>query len=470
MTLLPFSTPSWGRGFPATALFALLGLLLVSGCGSDPKVAKTADDTQESTPLDAGEYEGTPAPLFPLGALPDTNIWGDDFVGPVRPATPATPYVALLLPLSGEHAAVGQALLNAAQLAVFEIAGDEFVLIVRDTKGTPQGARKAARSALASGASLILGPLFATSVRPVAEEARTRGVNVIAFSNDVSVAGDGVFVMGLSPQSQVRRVIDFTSSQGIRRYAVFAPASPYGITVISALRDAVQANSVELSRVVAYNPDEADPSQQVRTLAQYDTRHEALLKERALLENKTDEDSLAQLAELETLDTIGEPDFDAVLLPVGGKSLMTLAPLLAFYDIDPVQVKFLGTAFWDDPRLSSETSLHGGWFAAPPPELWRQFRQRYRQTYSAEPVRIASLAYDASALAAVLSRTAAAAGRAPDFSGVSIAQPSGFAGMDGIFRFLPDGRIQRGLAVLEMGPNGVEVLDFAPQTFEELIN
>ncbi len=293
---------------------------------------------------------------------------------------------------------------------------------------------------------------------------------MIAFSNDPSVAGDGVFVMGLSPRSQVRRVVDFTSRQGVRRFAVFAPASPYGIAVITALRDAVDANDVELSRVVASNPDEPDPSLQVRTLAQYDARHEALLEQREELEEKEDAESQALLEQLENRDTLGSPDFDAVLLPVGGKSLMTLAPLLAFYDIDPVEVKFLGTAFWDDPRLATETSLHGGWFAAPPPELWERFRERYRLTYNAEPVRIASLAYDAAALAAVLSRTAEAAGRLPDFSPAAIAQPSGFSGMDGIFRFLPNGQIQRGLAVLELGPNGVEVLDFAPQSFEELLN
>ena len=439
------------------ALLAALALFILSGCATDPKL------TNESLTAQPGQ------PLFPPGVLPG-NIWGDDFVGPVRPVSPSTPYVALLLPLTGEHAPIGQALLNAAQLAVFEIAGDEFVLIVRDTKGTPQGARKAARSALASGASLILGPLFATSVQTVAQEARARGVSVIAFSNDPSVAGDGVFVMGLSPRSQVRRVVDFTSRQGVRRFAVFAPASPYGIAVITALRDAVDANDVELSRVVAYNPDEPDPSLQVRTLAQYDARHEALLEQREELEEKEDAESQALLEQLENRDTLGSPDFDAVLLPVGGKSLMTLAPLLAFYDIDPVEVKFLGTAFWDDPRLATETSLHGGWFAAPPPELWERFRERYRLTYNAEPVRIASLAYDAAALAAVLSRTAEAAGRLPDFSPAAIAQPSGFSGMDGIFRFLPNGQIQRGLAVLELGPNGVEVLDFAPQSFEELLN
>jgi hypothetical protein len=133
-------------------------------------------------------------------------------------------------------------------------------------------------------------------------------------------------------------------------------------------------------------------------------------------------------------------------------------------------VQFLGTAFWADARLGSEVTLQGGWFAAPPPALWDEFKKRYEAVYGKEPVRIASLTYDATALAAVLSRNAATTGQAPDFSSLAITQPSGFAGMDGIFRFLPTGEIQRGLAVLQMTKAGLEVLDPAPQSFEELIN
>ena len=130
----------------------------------------------------------------------------------------------------------------------------------------------------------------------------------------------------------------------------------------------------------------------------------------------------------------------------------------------------MGTAFWADPRLGSEVTLQGGWFAAPPPAMWEEFKVRYEATYKSQPVKIASLAYDATALAAVLTRRATDAGRVPDFSTAAITQASGFAGMDGIFRFLPNGEIQRGLAVLEMTENGLVLLDAAPQNFEELIN
>jgi ABC-type branched-subunit amino acid transport system substrate-binding protein len=429
---------------------ALAAGLLLAACAG-PTVTKDATEAQAET--QAAPEETTS--LFPPGVLSSDGTWGPDFVGPLRPATPATPYVGLLLPLSGPHADVGQAMLNAAQLAVFEISGDQFVLIVRDTQGTPEGARRAARSALQAGASLILGPLFATSVRAVAMEARPRGVNVLAFSNDVSVAGNGIYVMGLSPRGQISRVVDYASRQGLRRYAVLAPESPYGWTVLAAMQSVVERNGDELTSIAVYDPLE-DPSPHVRALANYDERHKALLDVRQQLEGRDDAAAKRQLEELEHVDTVGSPDFDAVLVPVGGKNLMTLAPLLAY-------------SFWADSRLGSEVTLQGGWFAAPPPGLWEAFKERYQATFRSEPVRVASLAYDATALAAVLVRNATDLGRAPDFSRTTLTQASGFAGMDGIFRFLPNGEIQRGLAVLEMTRDGLVVLDPAPQSFEELI-
>ena len=202
-------------------------------------------------------------------------------------------------------------------------------------------------------------------------------------------------------------------------------------------------------------------------LADYDARHADLVAQRKLLAEREDEASQLALERLEGLDTIGAPDFDAVLLPQGGKRLQAIAPLLAYYDVDPAEVRYLGTAHWDDVRLGTEPALAGGWFTAPPPALWRSFRDRYKETYNKVPPRIAALAYDATALAAVLTRRALETGRDPDFGPDVLTQPSGFAGIDGVFRFLPTGEVQRRLAVLELRRGGFQVLDRAPNDFRQ---
>lgn len=434
----------------------LAGLLALAACGGKPTVQAPLPPVQAA-----------PAPLRPSEDLPplsavspsDATVTAIDLGGPIK--------VGLLLPLSGRYARIGEAMLNAAQLALFDIADEDFSLVVRDTGGTPQGAVEAGRAVMAENVRLILGPLFATSVDAIAPEARAGQIPVIAFSNDRSVAGSGVYVMGLAPQPQIDRMIAYASKQGLSRFAVMAPSSPYGQAVVMALQESVQRYGVSLSRVVTYPPDTADVTLEVRNLADYDMRHAALLDQRRVLAARGDDAAKLALKRLDGLDTLGQPDFDAVILPEAGKRLQVIAPSLAYYDIDPAEVRFLGTSIWEDPNLGREPSLAGGWFAAPQPELWQGFAGRYKDTFGDTPPRVVSLAYDATALAAVLARGAAKESTSFAYEDITITQPSGFAGIDGVFRFLPDGVTQRRLAVLELMPDGYKVIDPAQQGFQD---
>lgn len=375
---------------------------------------------------------------------------------------------ALLVPLTGKHAPLGRSLLNAATLAVFDIADPSFALIVRDTGGTPAGAKAALRSALDSGASLILGPLLAESAVAIAPEAQAVNVNVVTFSNNSAIAGNNLFTMGHLPRAQVDRVVDYASRQGLRTFGVLAPETPYGNAAVDALRSAVRRNDATISRVMYYSESMPDISAEVRALADYDARRQDLMDERKKLAARDDEASRLALTRLQDLDTLGEPRFDALMLPEGGARLLSIAPLLPFYDVDPSQVRFLGTALWHDQSLPNEPTLVGGWFAAPLTKSWDTFSQRYRASFEDEPPRLASLGYDAAALAIVLAK--GANGVDDPFSSERLLQSNGFSGVDGIFRFLPSGEIERGLAVLEVRRDGFRVLDASPASFERLIN
>lgn len=451
------------------AIAVLIACALTLQACQAPREAKQASSSQTTVPE---------APTKPVDPGPGTSV--ESTLPPVATGEAARPAdidltapdseirVALLLPLTGRHAKLGEAMLNAAQLALFEIADDRFALVVQDTGGTPQGAQAAASAVIGQGAGLILGPIFSTSVQAMSAEARRSGVNVVTFSNNAAIAGDGIFVMGLDPQSQVDRVVSYSSQQGLQRFAILAPSGAYGSTVMSALRESVARSGGQMSRTATYNPALGDASAEVRSLAEYDGRRQRLIAEKQRLAGRSDSASKQALRGLQGRDTYGPPSYDAVMLPVAGKTLLALAPLLPFYDVDPKEVRYLGTALWDDPQLGSEPALVGGWFAAPPPNLWQSFKQRYNSTYGKSPPRLASLAYDATALAAVLAGRAIASGQPRAFDQDSITQPSGFSGVDGIFRFLPSGRSQRGLAVLELQRGGSRVLDPAPASFENL--
>jgi ABC-type branched-subunit amino acid transport system substrate-binding protein len=416
---------------------------------AQPPVAEGAPTPQESY-----EIITEPLELFqePLAALPS----------PVK--------VGLLLPLSGPRADVGRALLNAAELALFDLGGERFTLVVRDTKGTPQGAAAAAESALADQAALLLGPLFSTSAeaaKPIVDAAE---VPMITFSNNTAIAGPLTFVMGVTPRTQVDRVIDYAVSQGLRRFAVLAPENAYGQMVVRSLQEAVLRNGVELSRAVFYDPQSTDVSAEVQVLADFNQRRSAADAQRRDLQGRTDEAAQRALQRLQGVETVGDLPFDSVLLPASGQQLLSVAPLLAYHDVDASQVRFLGTALWEDPQLLSEPTLQGGWFPAPPPDLWNNFRERYEQAFGSTPPRVASLGYDAVALAAVLEQRGASAGAFLPYTPAAITQSVGFAGIDGIFRFLPNGHVQRGLAVLEIRRNGFVERDPAPSAFPREIN
>jgi ABC-type branched-subunit amino acid transport system substrate-binding protein len=398
------------------------------------------------------------------------------------PGVIAVTRVAILLPLSGPEAKLGQALLNASQLALFSLAGDGFALLPVDTGGTPEGAEAAARSALEDGAKLILGPVFASSVAAASPHTRAAGRQMVAFSNDRSVAGNGVYIMGFTPETQIGRVAAYAAARGVKRLAALLPEGVYGNRVEQSLRTAAALSGMTVNRVARYGAlDNQSLSPIVRRFANYDVRRSVLLDRRKELEGKTDEASLRALKRLEGLDTLGDVDFDAVLMPEGAGVLRALAPLLPFYDVEPRKVRMLGTAQWDDPRLATEPALFGGWFPAPAPGARQAFETLYEKTYGTNPPRLASLAYDATALAAVLTRTRGpaaqlAAGPAPGAPAPTSFQPvftldaltaaNGFSGVDGIFRLLPSGLVERGLAVMEVRNRRFVVVSPAPTTFQ----
>ncbi len=353
---------------------------------------------------------------------------------------------ALLAPLSGQFESSGKAMVNAAQLALFDIADDRFNLIPIDTRGTAEGAAAAARQALAQGADIVLGPLFSHEVRAAGPLAREQDVPMLAFTTDRAAVGNGVYALGILPATQVERVVAYARSQGRERIALLAPANDYGYAVADALKGAVLATGARLVKAEFYDPTARDHTQVVRRFTEYDARTHGRPQD--------------------SHDPAPPPPFDAVLIPDSGTQLRTVAALVTYYEVDPTAVKFLGTLLWNDPRLAREAALEGGWYPAPPTADHENFAQRYARAFgpmpSAQVGSVASLAYDATALAATLARQGSG-----DYPAEALTSASGFAGVDGIFRLLPDGGSERGLAVREIARGGSREIDPAPQAFTQ---
>jgi len=407
--------PDHGR----RAIATLLALALLSACmppegkPPGPPLVGAPPPGPVAQPQ-AGQVQppppGNPAPQTTTGPSPEAA------------ATEGRIKVALLVPLSGANKSVGQAMLDAGNMALFEVSSD-VALLPRDTGNSPEGARAAANNAVTSGAALILGPVFSASVPPVREAAEPAQIDVIAYSTDAAVAGGSVFVMGFLPVQQVDRVVGYAKSRGLGKLAALVPDNPYGVAVSSEIGLVRDKLAMAAPRIL-----------------------------------KLDKDPKA------ALDSLAADPPDMLLIALGGDQLRALAPVLADY-LQQHPTQLLGTGLWDDPTLGQVPALAGGWYPGPLPDGFAAFEARFQQTYNYRPPRIATLAYDSVALAAAIAK--GALGNPRPFSRDVLMQPNGFLGIDGSFRFLASGLSERNLAILTVSANGPEVADPPPASFDK---
>ncbi|WID94496.1 penicillin-binding protein activator [Bosea vestrisii] len=333
--------------------------------------------------------------------------------------------VGLILPLTaeGSGATVGNSLKNAAEMALAEFPGADLTLLVKDDRGTPDGAQAAAQEALREGAELIIGPLFAPSVQAVGQVARGAGKPVMAFSSDSNVASRGIYLLSFPPENDVNRVIAYASAQGRKSFAALVPETAYGKVVEGAFQQAVANHAARVVVIERFGSDQNSMRAAATRLAP----------------------ALQQA--------------DALFVPGDAATMPTLGLLLQQAGYDPAKVKPLGTGVWNDANVARVPAIQGGWFASPDTAGFNAFSGRYQKRFNSAPTRTATLSYDAVSLAAALARTQGS----QRFSESVLTNASGFAGADGVFRFRPDGLNERGLAVLELRNGQIVTVNAAPR-------
>jgi ABC-type branched-subunit amino acid transport system substrate-binding protein len=335
--------------------------------------------------------------------------------------------VGLILPLSaqGNAGLAAASMKNAAEMALFEFNNPNIQLLVKDDGGSTQGAQQAAQQAVNEGAELIIGPLFAQAVGATAQVARARGIPVIGFSTDTNVAARGVYLLSFLPETDVNRIVEYAVSQGKRSFAALIPENAYGGVAEAAFQQAVARRGGRVVAIERYPADPARMQEAARKVAQAAVRA------------------------------------DSIFIPDGADGAPQVVNALVTSGINLRRVQLLGTGLWDDQRIYANASLNGGLFAAPDGAGFANFSKRYSARYGQEPARTATLAYDAVALVAALVKTQGA----QRFSEQVLTNPSGFAGIDGVFRFRADGTNERGLAVMRVTPSGSQVVAPPPRVF-----
>lgn len=335
--------------------------------------------------------------------------------------------VGLVLPLSagGNAGIAAQSMKNAAEMALAEFNNPDIQLLAKDDGGTAAGALSATQQAISEGAEIILGPLFAQSVASTGQIARQSGRPVIAFSTDTSVATRGVYLLSFLPESDVDRIVGYAASTGKRSFMALVPDNAYGTVVEAAFNQAVARRS---GRIVAIQRYPLDKAQRAGAIS-----------------------AVAQAAG--TADALFIPD---------GSDAAELVDALSASGVNVKRLQLLGSGLWADPSIASSPALQGAWYPTSDPAGFRAFATRYRKRFNnQDPVQTSTLAYDAVALVAALTKTHGA----QRFSEETLTAPSGFAGIDGVFRFRADGTNERGLAVMRLTSSGGQVIAAPPKSF-----
>jgi branched-chain amino acid transport system substrate-binding protein len=360
---------------------------------------------------------------------------------------------AILVPLTGPRASIGQVLLQAAQLALSADSG--LSLDVLDTGGTATGAAKAAQTAITNQDSLILGPLTSVETAAVAPIARGAGIPVLAFTNDASQSQPGVWPLGISPDQQIRRLVAAAQAQEKTQFAGLLPDSDFGRAMAAALLKETQAAGLPAPNIRMHSSGMGGVTQATRVLADYADRRgpiEAKIKAARALGTADGRRAARELAKT----PIPPPSFNILVLADTGDTLQEIAAVLPYYDVDHSSVQIVGPALWAD-RSSGSAAVQGAWYAAPDSSSRSNLVRDYAAKFGNPPPLLADLAFDSAAIAKVVLGP----------GGIDIAaltQPGGFVGSDGWFALLPDGQVKRGLAVFKIERTGPELIDPAPQS------
>jgi len=343
------------------------------------------------------------------------------------PVTPDLPSdndrhrVALLVPLTGPNAGVGTSISNAANLAVLDTGASRIRVTMYDTG---PGAAAAAQKAIAEGNRLILGPLLAEDVRIVAPIARASRVPVISFSNDTSVAGNGVYLMGYTPGQSIGRVVSYARTRGVTRFAGLVPAGLYGERASTAFLRAVETSGGQVTSLQTFDRTQTSINAAITRMSQ-------------------------------------ASPYDAVLIADGASTAVRIAPIVRAKG--GAGARLLGTELWNtDGALGSSAALRGAWFASVSDGLYKQLATKYRARFGKSPYRLASLGYDG-----VLLVTTIAQNWRPGttFPQARLGDPGGFTGIDGAFRFGRDGVVDRMLEVQQAGAGGYIIVSPAGDGF-----
>ncbi len=365
--------------------------------------------------------------------------------------------VALFLPFSGKNKDLGWSLFNSAVLSLFENdLNHNIELILIDSKDTPAEASKAFKEVIDRKIKIVIGPVFSSAIEAIEKDVLRNNITMISLSNNQQLMGKtspdgGVFLAGMMPEVQVDKIVNYAMDKGKFSFAIIAPNNQYGKTITDLFKKIVRSRDGNFITSEFYDSDNKIGGEGL------DRSVERVINSFSVPSHLTDGKN-----KLKKDAVINEADYSypqVILIPESGKILSKIVASIKKQNKEERDFQIIGTSQWDDISTLNDINLVGAWFASPENEKFRNFEKSYYQIYDKFPPRISSIAYDAVTVISEVIDRKKGAPTVSDFTGYANPPKNGFEGIDGLFRFLPNGLVQRNLAILQVGNGRFEVIE-----------
>lgn len=333
--------------------------------------------------------------------------------------------VAMLLPLSGKNANIGKQLLDASQLAAYDLQADNVNIIPINTETTTDAISKKLD---AEQPDIVVGPLYAADTQKLYPLAEQRGICMISFSNDDKLTNNNcLFLLGVMPDESVKRAAQYSFNNGVEDIYAVLPDSKYG--------------SVVETRLAEFNTEEQSKT---KVLGKYSTQ------------NFAKDSSQASVNILSFVK-----GNSALMIPESGKIINTIENHLKSKNTTLANYRLIGTGLWDNETIAQNKALEGAIFASPPKAMRESYEKRFFTQYGYNPSKLTTLSYDSLALVKALSGNGKST-----ITREKLLNPYGFKGVTGLFRFTNNGLNERALSIFSIKGGKVVEVEPAQNSFQ----
>ena len=358
--------------------------------------------------------------------------------------------VGVMLPLTGEHSEIGNLILNAIEMAIFQTEENKLELRIKDTEAKSDKAKKVLSELIDEGVKVVIGPLFSKTLAAIQSKVASNNINIFALTNNINLRNKGIWIFGVDPQAQTEKVLRHALEKGSKSIAALLPQNAYGLLLFDTITSFTKENLMKIEKIEFYNFSVESQRKKAQKISDG-------FKDYKLYLDKIKEQDNEEEKGNETL--FMEKPFDSVFIAAAGQNLTVLSSQLQYNNVDPKIVQYLGISSWEDSSIVNEPALEGGVFVTTSEMYQKKIKLIYTNSFNKEMPKIAMIAYDIVALLGSLNNSE------NNINIYDLVNDEGYIGLRGLFRLKKNGAVERAFQLKKIKNKKFTILEKAKNQF-----